>query len=89
MTQQDFRLILTLTKYQQGDLNELDACGIYLRESSIIEYGNIMCDFILSTHFNREGIDIIYDWVYEDESDLFDKTVDELWEIVKDFQINV
>lgn len=65
---------------------------------NVIEYGNILFDTVLSLLFKDEAVDDIFWWLFERRGDpnlkmwtengneIPTETIDDLWEIVKDFQ---
>lgn len=68
-----------------------------LWESDIFNYGEILFEKILNLRFNDSGIDIIFWWLYErkydkdlnikiDGKEVPSDTLDDLWEIVKDYR---
>ena len=71
--------------------------GSNLWESDIFNYGEILFEKILNLRFNDSGIDIIFWWLYErkydkdlnikiDGKEVPSDTLDDLWEIVKDYR---
>lgn len=68
-----------------------------LWDSDIFNYGEILFEKILNLRFNDSGIDIIFWWLYErkydkdlnikiDDKEVPSDTLDDLWEIVKDYR---
>lgn len=68
-----------------------------LWESDIFNYGEILFEKILNLRFNDSGIDIIFWWLCErkydedlnikiDGKEVPSDTLDDLWEIVKDYR---
>lgn len=63
-----------------------------------VEYGNILFDEVLGLLFQEEGVDDINWWLYEkcgrpdykmwdkDGNEIPTETLDDLWEIVKDYR---
>ena len=71
--------------------------GSNLWESDIFNYGEILFEKFLNLRFNDSGIDIIFWWLYErkydkdlnikiDGKEVPSDTLDDLWEIVKDYR---
>ena len=71
--------------------------GSNLWESDIFNYGEILFEKILNLRFNDSGIDVIFWWLYErkydkdlnikiDGKEVPSDTLDDLWEIVKDYR---
>ena len=71
--------------------------GSNLWESDIFNYGEILFEKILNLRFNDSEIDIIFWWLYErkydkdlnikiDGKEVPSDTLDDLWEIVKDYR---
>lgn len=97
MNKELFERLIKCTIECNEYINKLFELNIDLFNTPIYTYGSIMLHEVLYTHFNEEGIEWIYWYLYEKDGNpelkAFDKydieipseTIDDLWNIVKDY----
>jgi protoporphyrinogen oxidase len=73
-------------KEQENNLDKLVNCGFDISDSEVIDFGFVMFDMLINTHFTEEGCDLIYNYLFEDcKKDFHPIEPDELYESVKQF----
>lgn len=99
VTKEQFIKLITDNRKHNDKLDEVGnvlGCAIY--DCDWIEYGNVLFDGVLNLLFKEEAVDDINWWLYEkagcpdykmwdkDGNEIPTETLDDLWEIVKDFR---
>lgn len=99
ITKEQFIKLITNHCKHNDRLDEVEkvlGCSIF--DCDWIEYGNILFDEVLNILFEEEAVDDINWWLYEkggrydykmwdkDGNEIPTETLDDLWEIVKDFR---
>lgn len=100
ITKEQFIKLITNNRKHNNRLDEVGAvlgCTIY--DCDWVEYGNLLFDEVLNLLFEEEAVDDINWWIYEKPSlppgagmwdeegnEIPTETLDDLWEIVKDFR---
>lgn len=99
ITKEQFVKLITDNRKHNDRLDEVeDVLGLAIYDCDWVEYGNILFDEVLGLLFQEEGVDDINWWLYEkcgrsdykmwdkDGNEIPTETLDDLWEIVKDYQ---
>ena len=99
ITREQFIKLITDHRKHNNRLNEVeDVLGLIIYDCDWIEYGNILFNEVLELLFQEEGVDDINWWLYEkcgrpdykmwdkDGNEIPTETLDDLWEIVKDYR---
>ena len=99
ITKEQFIKLITDHRKHNDRLDEVeDVLGLAIYDCDWVEYGNILFDEVLGLLFQEEGVDDINWWLYEkcgrpdykmwdkDGNEIPTETLDDLWEIVKDFR---
>ena len=99
ITKEQFIKLITDNRKHNNRLNEVEevlGCSIY--DCDWVEYGNVLFDKVLNLLFEEEAVNDIIWWLYEkkdrpdykmwdkDGNEIPTETLDDLWEIVKDFR---
>lgn len=99
ITKEQFIKLITDNRKHNDQLDKVAnmlGCSIY--DCDWIEYGNILFDEVLELCFQKEAVDDIFWWIYEkdgrpdykmwdkDGNEIPTETLDDLWEIVKDYR---
>lgn len=100
ITKEQFIKLITDNRKHNDRLDEIgNVLGCTVYDCDWVEYGNILFDEALGLLFQKEGVDDIIWWMYEKcgrpDYKMWDKngneipteTLDDLWEIVKDYRI--
>lgn len=100
ITKEQFIKLITDHRKHNDRLNEVeDVLGFAIYDCDWVEYGNILFDKVLGLLFQKEGVDDINWWLYEkcgrpdykmwdkDGNEIPTETLDDLWEIVKDYRV--
>lgn len=99
ITKEQFIKLITDNRKHNDRLDEVeDVLGLAIYDCDWVEYGNILFNEVLGLLFQEEGVDDINWWLYEKcgrpDYKMWDKegneipteTLDDLWEIVKDYR---
>ena len=99
ITKEQFIKLITDNRKHNDRLDEIeDVLGLAIYDCDWVEYGNILFDEVLGLLFQEEGVDDINWWLYEkcgrpdykmwdkDGNEIPTETLDDLWEIVKDYR---
>lgn len=99
ITKEQFIKLITDNRKHNDRLDEVkDVLGLAIYDCDWVEYGNILFDEVLGLLFQEEGVDNINWWPYEkcgrpdykmrdkDGNEIPTETLDDLWEIVKDYR---
>lgn len=99
ITKEQFIKLITDHRKHNDRLDEVeDVLGLAIYDCDWVEYGNILFDEVLGLLFQEEGVDDINWWLYEkcgrpdykmwdkDGNEIPTETLDDLWEIIKDYQ---
>lgn len=99
ITKEQFIRLITDNRKHNDRLDEVeDVLGLAIYDCDWVEYGNILFDEVLGLLFQEEGVDDINWWLYEkcgrpdykmwdkDGNEIPTETLDDLWEIVKDYR---
>lgn len=99
VTKEQFIKLITDNRKHNDRLDEVeDVLGLAIYDCDWVEYGNILFDEVLGLLFQEEGVDDINWWLYEkcgrpdykmwdkDGNEIPTETLDDLWEIVKDYR---
>nr|DAT77765.1 MAG TPA: hypothetical protein [Caudoviricetes sp.] len=99
ITQEEFTKLISDNLTHNKRIDEVEAAIKWsIFDWDIVEYGNVLFDFTLSILFEPEAVDDILWWVYErrinpelkmwDENgnEIPTETIEDLWNIVKDFR---
>lgn len=99
ITREQFIKLITDHRKHNNRLNEVeDVLGLIIYDCDWIEYGNILFNEVLELLFQEEGVDDINWWLYEkcgrpdykmwdkDGNEIPTETLDDLWDIVKDYR---
>lgn len=99
ITREQFIKLITDNRKHNDRLDEVeDVLGLAIYDCDWVEYGNILFDEVLGLLFQEEGVDDINWWLYEkcgrpdykmwdkDGNEIPTETLDDLWEIVKDYR---
>ena len=99
ITKEQFIKLITDHRKHNDRLDEVeDVLGLTIYDCDWVEYGNILFDEVLGLLFQEEGVDDINWWLYEkcgrpdykmwdkDGNEIPTETLDDLWEIVKDYR---
>ena len=99
ITKEQFVKLITDNRKHNDRLDEVeDVLGLAIYDCDWVEYGNILFDEVLGLLFQEEAVDDINWWLYEkcghsdykmwdkDGNEIPTETLDDLWEIVKDYQ---
>jgi hypothetical protein len=99
ITKEQFVKLITDNRKHNDRLDEVeDVLGLAIYDCDWVEYGNILFDEVLGLLFQEEGVDDINWWLYEkcgrpdykmwdkDGNEIPTETLDDLWEIVKDYR---
>lgn len=99
ITKEQFIKLITDHRKHNDRLDEVeDVLGLAIYDCDWVEYGNILFDEVLGLLFQEEGVDDINWWLYEkcgrpdykmwdkDGKEIPTETLDDLWEIVKDYR---
>lgn len=99
ITKEQFVKLITDNRKHNDRLDEVeDVLGLAIYDYDLVEYGNILFDEVLGLLFQEEGVDDINWWLYEkcgrpdykmwdkDGNEIPTETLDDLWEIVKDYR---
>lgn len=99
ITKEQFTKLISSHIKQLEKINEIEhVIQGDIMNWNVIEYGNILFDTVLSLLFKDEAVDDIFWWLFEkrgdsnlkmwneNENEIPTETIDDLWEIVKDFQ---
>lgn len=99
ITKEQFIKLITDNRKHNNRLDEVeDVLGLAIYDCDWVEYGNILFDEVLGLLFQEEGVDDINWWLYEkcgrpdykmwdkDGNEIPTETLDDLWEIVKDYR---
>ena len=99
ITKEQFVKLITDNRKHNDRLDEVeDVLGLAIYDCDWVEYGNILFDEVLGLLFQEEGVDDINWWMYEkcgrpdykmwdkDGNEIPTETLDDLWEIVKDYR---
>lgn len=99
VTKEQFIKLITDNRKHNDRLDEVeDVLGLAIYDCDWVEYGNILFDEVLGLLFQEEAVDDINWWLYEkdgrldykmwdkDGNEIPTETLDDLWEIVKDFR---
>lgn len=99
ITKEQFIKLITDNREHNDRLDEVeDVLGLAIYDCDWVEYGNILFDEVLGLLFQEEGVDDINWWLYEkcgrpdykmwdkDGNEIPTETLDDLWEIVKDYR---
>lgn len=99
ITKEQFVKLITDNRKHNDRLDEVeDVLGLAIYDCDWVEYGNILFDEVLGILFQEEGVDDINWWLYEkcgrpdykmwdkDGNEIPTETLDDLWEIVKDYR---
>lgn len=99
ITKEQFIKLITDNRKHNDRLDEVaDVLGLAIYDCDWVEYGNILFDEVLGLLFQEEGVDDINWWLYEkcgrpdykmwdkDGNEIPTETLDDLWEIVKDYR---
>lgn len=101
ISKEEFVNIIKLHKKQNLNIDKLEELGLNISDSSLVEFGFIMFDLLISSNFSDEGKDWINWWVYErpmldenkplvlnaDGSEVPTKTIEDLWNIIEEYRI--
>lgn len=100
ITKEQFIKLITDNRKHNDRLDEVeDVLGLAIYDCDWVEYGNILFDEVLGLLFQEEGVDDINWWLYEkcgrpdykmwdkDGNEIPTETLDDLWEIVKDYRV--
>lgn len=99
ITKEQFVKLITDNRKHNDRLDEVeDVLGLAIYDCDWVEYGNILFDEVLGLLFQEEGVDDINWQLYEkcgrpdykmwdkDGNEIPTETLDDLWEIVKDYR---
>ncbi len=99
ITKEQFVKLITDNRKHNDRLDEVeDVLGLAIYDCDWVEYGNILFDEVLGLLFQEEGVDDMNWWLYEkcgrpdykmwdkDGNEIPTETLDDLWEIVKDYR---
>lgn len=99
ITKEQFIKLITDNRKHNARLDEVEyVLKLAIYDCDWVEYGNILFDEVLGLLFQEEGVDDINWWLYEKcgrpDYKMWDKegneipteTLDDLWEIVKDYR---
>ena len=99
ITKEQFVKLITDNRKHNDRLDEVeDVLGLAIYDCDWVEYGNILFDEVLGLLFQEEGVDDINWWLYEkcgrpdykmwdkDGNEIPTETLDDLWEIFKDYR---
>lgn len=99
ITKEQFVKLITDNRKHNDRLDEVeDVLGLAIYDCDWVEYGNILFYEVLGLLFQEEGVDDINWWLYEkcgrpdykmwdkDGNEIPTETLDDLWEIVKDYR---
>lgn len=99
ITKEQFIKLITDHRKHNDRLDEVEGVlGFAVYDCDWVEYGNILFDEVLGLLFQEEGVDDINWWLYEkcgrpdykmwdkDGNEIPTETLDDLWEIVKDYR---
>lgn len=99
ITKEQFIKLITDHRKHNDRLDGVeDVLGLAIYDCDWVEYGNILFDEVLGLLFQEEGVDDINWWLYEkcgrpdykmwdkDGNEIPTETLDDLWEIVKDYR---
>lgn len=97
ITKEQFIKLITDYRKHNDRLDEVEeVLGLAIYDCDWVEYGNILFDEVLGLLFQEEGVDDINWWLYEkcrrpdykmwDGNEIPTETLDDLWEIVKDYR---
>lgn len=99
ITKEQFVKLITDNRKHNDRLDDVeDVLGLAIYDCDWVEYGNILFDEVLGLLFQEEGVDDINWWLYEkcgrpdykmwdkDGNEIPTETLDDLWEIVKDYR---
>lgn len=100
ISKEEFIQLIREHDEQQERLDKLTEAGLPLWDSKIIEYGNLMFENLIEAKFTSEGADWIFWWLYElphfnsETSHALDEngnpiptdTLDDLWDIIKNYR---
>lgn len=99
ITKEQFIKLITDNRKHNDRLDEVeDVLGLAIYDCDWVEYGNILFDEVLGLLFQEEGVDDINWWLYEkcgrpdykmwdkDGNEIPTETLDDLWEIVKNYR---
>ena len=99
ITKEQFVNLITDNRKHNSRLDEVASIiGYSIYDCDWVEYGNTLFDEVLGFLFQGEGVDDINWWLYEkcgrpdykmwdkDGNEIPTETLDDLWEIVKDFR---
>lgn len=100
ITKEQFIKLITDHRKYNDRLDEVeDVLGFAIYDCDWVEYGNILFDEVLGLLFQEESVDDINWWLYEkcerpdykmwdkDGKEIPTETLDDLWEIVKDYRV--
>ena len=99
ITKEQFIKLITDNRKHNNRLDKVeDVLGLTIYDCDWVEYGNVLFDEVLNLLFEEEAVDDINWWLYEkdgrpdykmwdkDGNEIPTETLDDLWEIVKDYQ---
>lgn len=99
ITKEEFIKLLDENKLWAANIDKIeDILGAHcLFDTTVIQYGQKLFETIIEHCFDRDGIDIIYWWLYDfvspktitypNGNKVEIKTHEELWDVVKDYLI--
>lgn len=97
LTKSEFIKLLEERDDQENRIDTLSSIGIDVFDSPLIEYGNLMFERLIETHFTSEGSDWIYWWLYdkngdpemkawdENHNEIPLETIEDLWSLVEQY----
>lgn len=98
ITKEQFTDIIIEHKHWNKRIDEVEkALDTMILETDWVSYGATLFEAVLRIFFEKEGIDLISWWLWEksdndkildeDSNELPSDTVEDLWELVKDYRI--
>lgn len=101
LTKEQFIEIIDQHQNQTSTIKKFEELGFEIWDSSVIEFGFMMFDHLISSNFSTEGVDWINWWIYErpilninqplafnkDCSEIPTETIEDLWDIVEKYRI--
>lgn len=91
-----FFVLIEECKEQDRRLDILNDAGLQVWDSDVFEYGALMFEKVLNLAFTEEGVDWISWWLwektpqhkayYENGEEIPTETVEDLWELVKEYR---
>lgn len=94
-----FEEIIKYHQKQNSRIDKLTELGFKIWDTPVIDYGEIMFDYVITTNFDEDGQGWIYWWLFEHNNDnlpdCLDKdgsvipteTTEDLWNIVEKYRV--